>query len=182
MWTQSQQNSRAVAVPAQLATRRHGVSRCFAIALTCCAIPTQAHAESTHTATRKQAAFDFAIVIPPISHVQALNTPRTIRIDEADIAQGWIDLREASTLSITSNHRHGFQISAHVDSALVESVEVRLMDRLMHVLGDLTSMVVSAPRAVDHRVGVSYRLYLKRGIRAGEYRWPVALTFTPQSV
>jgi hypothetical protein len=131
---------------------------------------------------RKPAALDFAVVIPPIVNVQALNTPRAIRIEEADVAQGYIDLREASSLLITSNHHRGFQVSVQIDSALVESVEVRLMGRVIRAMGDLTSLDVSAPRAADHRVGVSYRLYLKRGVRAGEYRWPVALTFTPQSV
>jgi hypothetical protein len=182
MSIRSQVYGRAATLPTRTPTRQRGATLCFAIALACCATAPSAHAESADPAANKRAILDFGIVIPPILHVQALNTPRVIRIDEADVARGWVDLRDASLLSITSNHRRGFQISAHIDSALVDSVEVRLMDRVMRVMGDLTSMVVSAPRAVDRRVGVSYRLYLRQGVRAGEYRWPVALTFTPQSV
>lgn len=128
------------------------------------------------------AALDFNIVIPPVLHVQSLNTPRTIRIEHAHIAQGFIDLPEASVLSITSNIRNGFQVSAHVDAALVKQVDVRVMNRAMRAMGELTSMVIPASRVVDHRVGVSYRLYLNDGVAAGEYRWPVALTFSPQSI
>lgn len=128
------------------------------------------------------AAIDFNIVIPPVLHVRSLNTPRTIRVEHAHVAQGFIDLPDASVLSITSNIRSGFQISAHVDSALVKSVDVHMMNRVMRAMGELTSIVIPAPRVADHRVGVSYRLYLNEGVAAGEYRWPVALTFSPQSI
>jgi hypothetical protein len=157
-------------------------ARYFATLIFCGAVSTMVHAESADVAARKRAALDFSVLIPPVLNVQTLSTPRTIHIEEEHVAQGYVDLRDASSLAITSNHRGGFQVSVQIDSALVESVEVRLMDRVVRVAGGLVTMVVSTPPAGDHRVGVSYRLYLKRGVGAGAYRWPVALTFSPQSV
>jgi hypothetical protein len=154
-----------------------------ALALT--AIPFAVHAEITDTlipAIGQHAILDFKIVIPPVFKVKALIAPRSLVIEQTDIERGYVDLRDASSLAIITNSRHGFMLSAQIDSTLLERAEVRVANQTLRAASDLSSMLVQLPAQSHNNIGVSYRLHLKQQTRAGEYRWPVVLTFSPQTI
>ena len=139
-------------------------------------------AESSAGSNPAAARLEFAIVVPAMIRVKALAQPDGITIGQAQIDQGYVDLDAASSLLLTSNSRQGFVLSASYDSGLLAGVEIRIANQILRAAGGLASMRVDAPMLVDKLVGISYRLYLKPGVRAGDYRWPVALAFTPSVV
>ncbi len=139
-------------------------------------------AESARGAPDAKAQLDFKIVIPSMVRVKALVQPDRITIEQAQVERGYIDLDAASSLLLTSNSRQGYVLSASFDSGLLASVEVKVANQVLRAADGLASMRVDAPMLVDKLVGVSYRLYLKPGVRAGDYRWPVALAFSPSVV
>lgn len=121
------------------------------------------------------------IIIPTIIRVDLLVQPRRVLVDEQHIAQGYIDLDAGSTVRVTSNNRNGYQLAARYDSQLLTSVEVRVASQKLSVSSGAGSFRVLSGVTVDKLVPISYRLYLAPGVRAGEHRWPVALTFSSVS-
>jgi hypothetical protein len=142
-------------------------------------------AETANTRGRISATahLNFRIVIPPIVRVKALSQVASITIEQAHIDRGYIDLDAASSLMLTSNSRNGYVISANFDSEILEGMVVKLANQIMHAnIGKrTTTMHVDSPVVIDQVVEVGYRLYLKTDLKAGQYHWPVALAFMPNS-
>jgi hypothetical protein len=64
-------------------------------------------------------------------------------------------------------------------------VEIKLLNQTLHADARkrTKTMHVQSSILVDEVVGVGYRLYLKSGLKAGHYHWPVAVVvaFMPDS-
>jgi hypothetical protein len=135
---------------------------------------------------RLQATLDFRIVIPTVLKVKSLISPRSLVIEQADIDRGYMEINDASSLAIVTNSRQGFMLSAQIDSTLLETAEVRLMNHTsnhtLRVEGDLSSMLVKLPGHSHDAVAISYRLYLSKQVRVGKYDWPVMLGFSSQTI
>ena len=159
---------------------------CFIIGLTLTSglMTNIAHAETNHARGINNAAahLNFRIVIPAIVRVKALSQPVNIKIEQTHIDRGYIDLDAASSLQLTSNSRRGYMLSANFNAELLEKIEVKLPHKTLHANERSSNMHVESPILIDEVVGVSYRLYLKPHVQAGEYQWPVALTFMPNVV
>lgn len=155
------------------------------LALVATLASTSAHAEadSARDGSRASAFLNFRIVIPAIVRVKALTQLSGVTITQNDIDRGHLDLDVASTLMLTSNSRNGYIVSANFDSEILDSIEVKLPNKTLHAGAsrDTKTMHVNSSILVDKVVGVSYRLYLKSGLKAGHYHWPVALAFMPNS-
>lgn len=159
---------------------------CFIVglALTTSVMTNPAHAETNNMRGGTSAAvhLNFRIVIPAIVRVKALSQVASITIEQAHIDRGYIDLDAASSLQLTSNSRRGYMLSANFNAELLEKIDVKLPHKTFHANDRSTNMHVESPILIDEVVGVSYRLYLKPHVQAGEYQWPVALTFMPNVV
>lgn len=147
-----------------------------------CTTSNMVFAESSVISTSSaRANINIKIEVPVVVRVTAIKQIASINIEQIHVDRGYIDLDAASMLKLTSNSRHGYTVSVNFNSDMLESVEVKLPDRTLRVAANSTSMHVNSPILVDEIVGVSYRLYLKAGLRAGEYHWPVALAFSPNA-
>ena len=103
-----------------------------------------------------------------------------INIEQVHVAQGYIDVIDASAMLITSNSPEGFMMSLTHDPELVSRVSATLTQ------GGITSegenmIRVRTQQVRDEPMRISYRLYLNPHARAGSQRWPVALSFTPRA-
>jgi hypothetical protein len=179
------QNKSRKSLHSRLSSLRLRAALAIAGALVLAAMPFAVHADATGTqrpAIREHAILDFKIVIPPVLKVTPLTAPRRLVIEQTDIERGYVDLHEASSLAIATNSRHGFMLSAQIDSTLLERAEVHVANQTLRAASDLSSMLVQLPQRSHSSIGVSYRLHLKQQTRAGEYRWPVALTFSLQTI
>ena len=148
--------------------------------------PLPARAESTVAATVgigvAKAQLDFKIVIPAIIKVKVLQQPTGLLIEQTHVDRGFIDLDATSAVLLTSNNRRGYTISANFDSELLAGGELKIGDQVLQLTGDLASMHVNSPILLDKSISISYRFYLKAGVHSGNYRWPVALVFSPSAV
>jgi hypothetical protein len=122
------------------------------------------------------------IVIPTIIRVAPVVQPALVVIDDLHVAQGYIDIDAGSTVRMTSNSRNGYQLAARYDTQLLTRVEVRIASQYLSVSSGGGSMRVVSGLTIDKLVPVGYRMYLTPAARAGAYRWPVALSFSPASV
>ena len=131
-------------------------------------------------ATAQASAFlDFAVVIPAMVRVEARVDPSRFVVTARDIDRGYVEMDEASVLTLSSNARSGFALSVAFDAALVRAVDVRLPGTTLQAAESGMVMSVHAGRMAARTIHVGYRIYLAAGARAGDYRWPVALTYSP---
>jgi hypothetical protein len=136
-----------------------------------------AHAESASGTSGAQASIDFRIVIPVVVRARAQSAPQFLPIDEGDIARGYVELKDATSIVLTSNSTSGYAVSVVFDERVVSRVEVRIQGRTLEAASQGSWLHVDAPRMADVPLRVGYRLFLAAGTRAGTYRWPVALAF-----
>jgi hypothetical protein len=141
-----------------------------------------ARAESAPGAANAHAHIDVRIVIPAFVRVKAQSDPAMVPIAEADVVRGYVDVDEATSLTLTSNSPSGFAMSVAFDEAVVSRVAVRIEGRVLEAAAQGTDLHVQAPKLVDRAMRVGYRLFLSPGAAAGTYRWPVRLRFAPTSV
>jgi hypothetical protein len=163
---------------ARTTTKRHWVG-ILALALAIAA--PAAHAESVAGASRAQASIDVRIVIPAFVRTNSRSDPAEVPIGEADIARGYVDLDEATSLVLTSNSSSGYMVSVAFDERLVSRVAVRIDGRTLEAAAP-GEIHVPSRKVVDKLMRVGYRLFLAPNAAAGVHRWPVMLRFAPTAV
>lgn len=140
-----------------------------------------AHAESATGTSRTQAAIDVRIVIPPFVRTSSQSDPAEVPIAESDVARGYVDLDEATSLVLTSNSPSGFTMAVAFDQRLVARIAVRIDGRVLEAAAP-GEIHVASRMIVDKALRVGYRLFLAPGASAGIQRWPVMLRFAPTAV
>jgi hypothetical protein len=157
---------------------RHAVCLAAALAIFSAA----SHAESMAASARAQSSIDVRIVIPAFVRVKAQTDPGVVPIAEADVARGYVDVEDATSVMLTSNSAQGFAISVAFDETVVSRVALRVDGRAFEAAAAGTSLHVPAPRLIDKALRVGYRLFLAPGTVAGTHRWPVLLRFAPTAI
>lgn len=150
----------------------------FVVGLAILVTPLASLAESGDGTASARASIDFRIVIPAIIRVTPVTQPDHIVIEDRHIAQGYIDLDAGTSVKLTSNARDGYLLTASYDPKVLSSVEVRVASQNMTASSGFGSMRVASGLAIDKLIAISYRLHFVPGVRAGDYRWPVALAFS----
>ena len=146
------------------------------------AVAASANADAGKPVDRKaSASIDLRVVIPTVLRVSTVSQASTVRIDESHVAQGYVDLDQATMLQLASNSRRGMDIGIALDGQLVSRAVVRMLGVEIEVEGGHSTSRIASQAVVDQPVGVSYRLYLNARAEPGTYRWPVSLMFSPVS-
>lgn len=143
--------------------------------------PLHANAESQAGPSAVRASVDFRIVVPAIVRVIDFVQPNQLRITADDIARGFVDPVASSSVTLTTNSRVGFQLTANYDQQLLSGIEVRAANHLLIATSGSGSMHMASGYAIDRNIPIGYRLHLAPGVRPGSYRWPVALQLSPGS-
>lgn len=129
-------------------------------------------------ALSSSASLNFRIEIPAVIRVTPVSQPERLVISQRHIDQGYIDLDAGTSVKLTNNTRSGYMLTASYNAQLLSSVEVRVANQQLASSSGFGSMRVISGMVVDKLVDIGYRLHLAPGVRAGEYRWPVALAFS----
>jgi hypothetical protein len=156
---------------------RRAAARAAAAVLAFCAAGAVASGEQGTKDAR--ASLDFRIVVPVILRVEALREPRALAVTPGDVARGYVDVDDGTSLVLTSNNRAGFGVSIAADPAIVSRVVARLEGRSLEADAPAATVHVEAPRLLQEPIAVRYRLFLAPGLGAGTYGWPVRLAFAP---
>lgn len=143
--------------------------------------PVCALAEGNPAGKSARAAVELRIVVPAVVRVKAMAQPERIALEDRHIAQGYIDLDDASSLLLTSNSGRGYHLAVAFDAGILDRVRVRIAGHQLDASEGSGGLDVRAERLVDAPVHASYRLYLKPGVHPGSYRWPVALAFSTRA-
>jgi hypothetical protein len=125
---------------------------------------------------------DFRIVIPAIVRITGMQQPSSVTIEPRHVAQGYVDLDEATSLKLTTNSRLGCELSVGFNRSLIARVVVKSGAQEHEVAATNGSFPIAQQKTDNHPVSIGYRLYLNSDVVAGNYPWPLALKFTPRAV
>ncbi len=142
-------------------------------------LPMTALAENQNGSTRARAGIDFRIVIPAIVRAKVMSQMDSVTVEDRHIAAGYIDLDESTSLTLTSNSRNGYVITASYDTKLLSRIDIKISNQNLTASSGTSSMRVASGLIIDKIVPVSYRLHFAPGAQPGSYRWPIALVFSP---
>ena len=152
------------------------------ITLACALAGTPALAQDNVARLRAESSQDFRIVIPAFVRVTQRSDPVEVAVGASDVARGYVDVEDATSLMLVSNSPAGYTVRVGYDEKLVSRVAVRMNGNTLEMRAPGTEHHVASPRVTDKAVRVGYRLFLAPGAAPGSYRWPVALDFAPASI
>ena len=133
--------------------------------------------ETGRAGLQARAAIDFAIQVPRVFELRALEQPDAVEVTAEDVREGQVTIR-GSRLHLVSNDPRGTTLRAELRHAAFRGVRI---DGLTggqsaaseHFSVTLPSMV-GRPRPAP--IEVAYVLTLQPDAAPGRYAWPVALS------
>jgi hypothetical protein len=136
-----------------------------------------AHAEGTGPRAAK-AQIGVRTVVAASFGVIPIAQPARLEISDGDIARGFVDLPQATSLQLASNTGGSFMVAVAFDPSYIERIAVRMLDD--HFVAGMPgeSGFIRNARIGKQHVLVSYRVHLNRQARAGTYAWPIRLGFS----
>jgi hypothetical protein len=131
-------------------------------------------------ATSKSASAQLRVsaTVMPYASLNVYNRTQTLEITDADISRGYVEVRGASSVEVSSNTREGYYLSFDCFDSVIRQVQVEGLGKPA-LIGSGYS-IVSMPhsgRAV--RMELSYRFILAEGVKPGAYPWPMTISVIP---
>lgn len=119
-----------------------------------------------------------AVVVPRVVMRQG-PAPQALRITQADIARGYVDVPESSVIWVRSNADGGFRLDVGIQADYVSRLSVRGLGPEV-VVGPAGGTVFVPGRVQDERrFDLQWRLHLAGAAREGQHPWPVQLAASP---
>ena len=117
--------------------------------------------------------------VVPSTNVEVVSALSTLDVTADDVKRGYVEVRDASRLRITSTSREGFRVDVHPRVPMFRSVEITLDGMRASIGRDGGALSAPGRRGRNQLARVDYRFELTEGVVPGRYPWPVALQARP---
>jgi hypothetical protein len=113
------------------------------------------------------------------TRVQTEHQATQLKITEADVSRGHIDVASASRFLVTTNSPAGYLVEFHPVGNLFESVQIAGLGQAVQLGADGGAVVLRGPlpRNLSHEL--SYRFTLRADTQSGSYQWPLQFSVRP---
>jgi len=135
-------------------------------------------ASSAH-ADMRGAMLAVSAFVVPTTKVEVVSALSTLDVTADDVKRGYVEVRDAARLRITSTSREGFRVDVHPRVPMFRSVEVTLDGMRASIGRDGGALSAPGRRGRNQLARVDYRFELAEGVVPGRYPWPVALQARP---
>ena len=135
-------------------------------------------ATSAHADTRGAMLTVSAFVVPS-TKIEVVSAATTLDVTADDVKRGYVEVRDAARLRITSTSREGFRVDVHPRVPMFRSVEITLDGMRASIGRDGGALSAPGRRGRNQLARVDYRFELAEGVVPGRYPWPVALQARP---
>jgi hypothetical protein len=102
-----------------------------------------------------------------------------LRVTQADIARGYVDVAAGSHINVKSNSREGYVLAFDNLPEQIRSVQVSGLDGLVEIGAEGGSVVQRNAGLSPVPLQLSYRFKLAENMQPGDYQWPVTLSARP---
>jgi hypothetical protein len=129
-------------------------------------------------AGQKSAAMPVSVAVIANAKVRTDYQAAQLRITEADVARGYVEIAAASRFSVATNSRSGYLMEFYPVGNLFESVQVSGLGNAVQLGADGGVIVQRGP--LPHAFHeLSFRFILRPDARPGIYAWPLLLSVRP---
>lgn len=155
----------------------HGLFlQCKLIAYSLAAIVGLAPLAPSAEAASKSAAMSVSVTVIANAKLRTDYQATQLKITEADVARGYVNVQAASRFSVLTNSRAGYMMDINPVGNIFESVQVSGLGSAVQLGADGGTVVQRGPLLPDLTHELSYRFALNPEIRAGTYPWPLHLS------
>ena len=102
-----------------------------------------------------------------------------LKITEADVTRGYIDVSAASRFLVSTNSRSGYLVEFYPIGNLFESVQIEGLGNAVRLGADGGTIVQRNPLLTNMNHELSYRFILRPDAQSGSYQWPLLLSVRP---
>lgn len=102
-----------------------------------------------------------------------------LKITEADVTRGYIDVPAASRFLVSTNSRSGYLMEFYPIGDLFESVQIEGLGNAVRLGADGGTIVQRDPLLPNMTHELSYRFILRPDVQSGSYQWPLLLSVRP---
>jgi hypothetical protein len=127
-------------------------------------------------AAQKSAAMAVSVTVIANAKMQTSYQASQLKITEADVARGYVEVPAASRFSVRTNSRTGYLMEFHPVADLFESVHVGGLGNTVQFGANGGSIVQRGPLASNATHELSFRFTLRPEARPGLYPWPLQLS------
>ena len=142
------------------------------VALLGCGCLASAGARDAHTS------FTVGASVRAVAYLELDSAPSTLHITARDVARGYLNVPEATLLSIRSNCRSGYALDFMSVAPLFSAFDVRGLESEV-ALGPEGGTVVQRWQPEPKHLTLTFRFMLAPGLSAGDYPWPLHLAVRP---
>lgn len=130
-------------------------------------------------ARESSATFAVGATVAAIARLELQSAPTGVKIASADLARGYIDVEEPTTLVVRSNSPTGFAIDVSTVAPLFSGIVVHGSDAEATLGAAGGSVEEHWQAAGTMNVVLRFRLFLVPGLAPGRYPWPVRINVRP---
>lgn len=159
---------------------RHGIhlqqKLLTAVLVAILSLASMADAEAAPKAASAQ--LKVSATVLPYTSLNVSNRARTVEITESDISRGYVDIRAASSVEVSTNTREGYYLSFECFDSSFRQVRVDGLGRATTIASG--SGIVPMPHSGKVvRMELSYRFILAENAKPGSYPWPMTISVMP---
>jgi hypothetical protein len=127
-------------------------------------------------ATQKNAAMPVSVTVIANAKMQTNYQAKQIKITEADVARGYVDIADASSFSISTNSRSGYLMEFHPVTNLFDAVQVSGLGNPVQMGADGGTIIHRGSQHPNQSHELSFRFTLHQDAKPGSYPWPLMLS------
>jgi hypothetical protein len=127
-------------------------------------------------AAQTRAAMAVSAVVIANARMQPAYQATQLKITEADVLRGHVEIPAASRFSVTTNSRSGYRVEFQPQGDFFESVSIAGLGNAVRLGADGGSIVMRGPLAPDLTHELSFRFSLRPGTLPGVYPWPLQMS------
>lgn len=133
----------------------------------------------TALAGQSRAAFPVTVTVMAVARMEILEQAPSLRITAADLRRGYVDISDATVLTVKTNSPAGFALDVHTLAGLFTGIRLRYAGREVDLGAEGGSLTQRAAAAGARTLQLSYRFMLGDNLQPGDYPWPLMLSARP---
>jgi hypothetical protein len=129
----------------------------------------------------KEARTSFAVTasVAAMARIESQSQPDGLDISAADLKRGFIEVPQATALTIRSNSPQGFALDVLTVSPIVSSIIVRGFDGEQSLGSEGGTIIQRWQGARVVNLSLTFTLVLAPGMTPGRYPWPMRVAVRP---
>lgn len=130
-------------------------------------------------AGQTSASMQVSVAVIANTKVRTDHQATQLKITEADVTRGYIEVPAASRFLVSTNSRSGYLMEFYPIGNLFESVQIKGLGNTAQLGADGGTIVQREPLLRNMTHELSYRFILRPDTPPGNYQWPLLLSVRP---